>query len=146
MTTANCPSTIAYPTAEELRVLESRWNEGALASRVDCLLFFADRHGDEIQRRVGNVSDETALIRAVQELIIESGSLHVPAEVRDEVKEISNEIWYRGERGEYDRDRIQEEWTLRHAPAWRRWRVKEYPFVAERSGPLIAARLARTHQ
>jgi hypothetical protein len=56
--------------------------------------------------------------------------------------EIHNEIWYRGQAGYYDRDGIQQEWTICHAHAWRRWRLKEYCFVADRCADRLGAFLA----
>ena len=62
-------------------------------------------------------------------------------ELKDQKREIENELWYRGEEGNGNRSGIQLEWTARHAAEWRRWRIKEYLFVADRCACEIAALL-----
>jgi hypothetical protein len=59
----------------------------------------------------------------------------------DQIKEINNEIWFRGEHGDFDRSKIQEEWAVRFAGQWRSWRVKEILYVVDRMGPEILQRL-----
>ena len=55
----------------------------------------------------------------------------------DQIKEINNEIWYRGEHGDYDRGKIQEEWAMRYASMWRNFRIKEILYVADQKASEI---------
>jgi hypothetical protein len=128
---------------EERRVLELRWTQGRLQAHVERLLAFAERRRDEILAAVGSDLDPAALVRATKWLVVRQESVHAPSEMRDQVREIHDEIWIRGERGDYDRERIKHEWTSKHAAAWRRWRVKEYIFVADRCTADLVNRLTR---
>ncbi len=133
-----------FPSPEELRVLEERWQKGVLKSRVDSILHFTTQNRDELAERLGDAADPSAIVRTLQALIAEKGSAHLAAELKDQIKEMQAEIWYRGERGETDQFKIKQEWTQRHALAWRMWRIKEYLFAAERSSGIIAEQLKRT--
>ena len=91
----------------------------------------------------GQIGGTLALLTATKALISQRGSLHMAEELLDQKREMENELWYRGEKGEFDRRRIQQAWTAQHAAAWRQWRVKEYLFVANRcAGQLVATLLA----
>ena len=50
-------------------------------------------------------------------------------ELKAEIKEISKEIWYQGEKGNYDRDSIQEDWQMKYSSQWRNARVSEILFI-----------------
>jgi hypothetical protein len=124
---------------EELKALEREWHSGAMETHVESLRLFVRRHRDEIlQAAAGSPLGygwEPALLEVVQRY----GSVHPGAELVDQLREMHNEIWYRGETGDYDRKRIQSDWTQRHAESWRRWRHKQYRYVIWR----CADRLAR---
>lgn len=126
---------------EELLALEQRWFEGKLLERIDRLMLFVENHRNEILSHAAAHRDVGALTEAVKTLILHKGSVHMPSELRDQMREIQAELWYRGERGETDHSRIKQEWTDRHASNWRRWRIKEYLFVADHCAAEIAERL-----
>lgn len=124
----------------ELWTLERRWYDGALLGHVEVLQRFAEKHRSRILEQAGNEPDEAQLTAALKSAIVKTGTLDAPSELRDQAREIKDEIWFRGERGDFDRCRIQLEWTERHAEAWRKWRLKEYLFVVDR----CAHQLVRT--
>lgn len=124
---------------KETLALECSWYEGRLLSHVDRLLSFVKANRQKLLEQAGGSVDEQALLNAVKALIRQTGSVDLSAELKDQVKEIHSEIWIRGEKGDYDRRRIQREWTAAHAAAWREWRIKEYLFVADRCAGQIAA-------
>ena len=132
-------SALEPPCEAELRTLEARWQEGRYRDYVEMLTVFVERHRDEIRQLAGEARDPGALLHAAKRLIAQHGSVDIRSELRDQVGEIHNEIWYRGETGYYDRNGIQQEWTIRHAPAWRRWRLKEYCFVVDRCADRLVA-------
>jgi hypothetical protein len=125
----------------ELQALEHYWRSGQLQSRSDCVINFVERHRDEILRLAVECRDPDALITATQRLICEYRSIDLPAELRDQMREIQNEVWYRGEKGDYDSARIQREWAERHAHNWRRWRIIEYLYVTCHQADVVVARL-----
>lgn len=125
------------PTPQELVSLELRWYEGRMLPYVDWLLAFTRRHRREIRRAAGRNADPAALFAETRRQIVRRGSLQLAAEMNDQRREIENELWYRGERGEHDHATIKLEWCARHAAAWRRWRIHEYLFVADRCRSLI---------
>ena len=124
-----------------IEALEASWANGTLRPHVERLLTFVERNREEILQSCVNVGDGLALLSATKHLIIRAGVVHPPSEMRDQVQEIQDEIWIRGERGDFDRQNIAHEWTSRHAANWRRWRLREYLFVADRCAPDVVARL-----
>lgn len=125
----------------ELRTLETAWTEGKLRAHADRLLEFIDRHRSDILLLAGAARDGATLLQTVKLQIVQHGSVCSVSEMRDQARAIRDEIWIRGERGEYDRAHITHEWTSRHAANWRRWRLKEYVFVVERCAPELLALL-----
>ena len=125
-------------SAEERAELERRWLKDELRHRHDQVLAFARAQRVEILQLANGSREPAALAAAARRLIARLRSVHQPSEMRDQVREMHNEIWYCGQRGEYDHPRITQEWTARHASSWRRWRIKEYLFLAERSAGEIA--------
>lgn len=141
MKSVNRPLAEHLPSEVELGVLTERWEQGQLMPRIEPLLSFAVHHREEILRRLGRKKDHASLIPVIQGMILETGSVHLASELKDQIREIRSEIWYQGEKGPHEPKRIQEAWTQNHAQAWRTWRLKEYLFVTERSAELLAARL-----
>src|SRR5882757_2937277 len=117
--------------------LELRWYEGRMLLYVEWLISFVVEHREEIVSAV-LVNDTAALLAATKQLVAQRGSIHLAAELKDQRQEIENELWYRGEKGESCRRGISLDWTARHAAAWRRWRVQEYLFVADRCAGEVA--------
>jgi len=64
--------------------------------------------------------------------------------MQDQMREIHDEIWYCGQRGEFDTKQITREWVARHGSNWRRWRIKEYQFVAWHCAAEISAAMNHT--
>jgi hypothetical protein len=129
------------PANEGERIaLELTWARGALDRYLERLLRFVERNRDEIQLLAG--SDEpVALAEAAKRVVARAGHVDLSSEMRDQVQRICDEIWIRGERGDYDRAHITQEWTSKHAANWRRWRIKEYVFVIDRHAEEIVARV-----
>jgi hypothetical protein len=78
-------------------------------------------------------------------MIVQVGTVHAQSEMQDQIRAIRDEIWYRGERGDYDRERITQDWATQHANPWRRWRIKEYLYVADRCFNRIVDRFLSGH-
>jgi hypothetical protein len=135
-------SAIEPPTPSELFALELRWYEGRMLPYADWLMVFLERHRAEILALAAGSREAGALVAATKQLIVQRGTLHLAGELKDQVGEIEKELWYCGERGDRDRARIQQEWTAAHAVAWRRWRIKEYLFVADRCVAQVLERLS----
>ena len=125
---------------EERKIIEGLYKSGQLNGICTHLLEFVSRHKQEIltiaaQTRVmGN-----GPVEATKQLIQHRGSIHLPSEMADQIKEINNEIWYRGEHGDYNRSKIQEEWAMRYASMWRNFRVKEILFVCDQKADEITS-------
>lgn len=132
-------ASVEFNSPEERAELEQRWSKGELRHRHEQVLAFARAQSSEILQLAGSSREPAALAAAARQLIARLRSVHPPSEMRDQVREMHNEIWYRGQHGDYDHPRIKQEWTDRHASSWRRWRIKEYLFLAERGANEIAA-------
>lgn len=155
---------LAPANAGEAVALELAWARGSLDCHVERVLAFVDRNRDDIVQlaaeRAGSPpsGDETpsisaraesahapedaALLDAVKCVMGRAGAVHLASEMRDQLQVIRDELWIRGERGDYDKAHITEEWTSRHAANWRRWRLKEYAFVIDRVAERVLARVA----
>lgn len=118
------------PTSKEQESLQQRWKNGDYARFVVQLRGFTEEKREAIREKCAQREANTA-VEAAQSLVVQLGTVHFASEMRDQVKAIHDEIWYRGEEGNYDRGGIMEHWTRVHAPAWRRWRTMEYLFVLE---------------
>lgn len=154
---------LAPSDAGEAVALEIAWARGTLDRHVERILAFVDRNRDDIVQLAGSLVREpggreadagtptrtlpqlapraVALLDAVKCVVGRAGAVHLASEMRDQLQVIRDELWIRGERGDYDRAYITEEWTSLHAANWRRWRLKEYAFVIDRSAERILARL-----
>ena len=131
-------SSVELITAEEHAQLERLWKEGRLHHQQEQVLAFAREQRAEILQIAGAARDPVALVAATRRLIARLRCVHQPSEMRDQVREMHNEIWYCGERGDHDHPRILLDWTARHGSNWRRWRIKEYLFLAENCAGEIA--------
>jgi hypothetical protein len=120
--------------------LELSWARGALDRYLGRLLTFVDRNRAEIVQ-LADGEDPDALVEAAKRVVVRAGHVDLSSEMRDQVQRICDEIWIRGERGDYDRAHITQEWTSLHAANWRRWRIKEYVFVIDRCADEIVARI-----
>jgi hypothetical protein len=129
------------PTQDELKTLKREWDEGRLDGISTHLLEFVDRHRKEILAIAHDSYAPEELLGAVRYWVRQKGFIHLPLDMADQIREISNEIWYHGERGDFNRAKIQEEWTVKHAVTWRKWRVKQILYVIDRRASDVAAAL-----
>lgn len=129
--------------AEESAELTRRWERGELQRHIERLLAFVEQEHAEILHQAGGRRDAASLVQATKHIIAQLRSVHVQSEMHDQLREIHNEIWFRGEEGEHDRERIKHEWATRHAANWRHWRIKEYMHVADRCAAEIMKRFAQ---
>jgi len=127
----------------ERELLWKRWSSGDLAPHCSQLMAFAEQQGEAILAMANNSTDPQSLVFAAKRMVVEFGTVHHPTEMRDQMREIHDYIWYHGEKGDHDRDRIMQDWTVRHAASWRRWRLKEYLFVIDRIAEEITARIRK---
>ncbi|HLP42805.1 MAG TPA: hypothetical protein VK465_14945 [Fibrobacteria bacterium] len=124
---------------EDLRIIEGLYRSGQLNGICVHLLEFVSRHRVEIQSIAHKTRTDQNLLEATKQLIQHRGSIHLPSEMADQIKEINNEIWYRGEHGDYDRSKIQEEWAMRYASMWRNFRIREILYVVDQKAAEIHA-------
>jgi hypothetical protein len=126
------------PTQEELKTLKKEWDEGRLDGISTHLLEFVDRHRGEILDLAHDSYAPEELLAGVRQWVLKKQFIHLPSDMADQIREISNEIWYHGERGDFNRSKIQEEWTVKHAVTWRKWRVKQILYVIDRRASDVA--------
>lgn len=112
--------------------LARSWDAGELHGHAERVLAFVERHREEIRRLAGDSPAEHALLEAARRLISHAGTVHAASEMQDQMRAIRDEIWIRGERGDYDRENIASDWASQHAANWRQWRVREYLYVVDR--------------
>ncbi len=137
------PYDIEPANQDELKALSIEWDTGRLAGVSSHLLEFIERHRAEILEIARDSWAPADLVAATREMVRRRGFIHLPTDMADQIREISNEIWYHGERGDYNRAKIQEEWTVKHALTWRKWRVKQILYVVDRrASDVVTALLA----
>ena len=134
-------SEYAAANVAELAALERKWTEGKLRHHVDVLLAFVAERRADILRLMGDQPGPVGWVEVIKQLIVELGCVHPKSEMRAQIDEIQREIWYRGEAGDHNVDQIKMEWTVKHAPQWREWLIKEYLFVADKCAGEIDSRL-----
>lgn len=126
----------------ELRTLHEEWATGKLKNLSDHLLEFVDRNRDAILKLTRSRTPEK-VVGAAKKFVRRRGFIHLPLDMADQIHEITNEIWYHGEKGVFDRRKIQETWTVEHAPSWRRWRVKQILYIIDQRTSEVAAELLK---
>jgi len=122
---------------EEQHIIESLYKAGQLNGICQHVVDFVTRHRQEILSIALKTRVDHNLLEAAKQLIQHRGSIHLPSEMADQIKEINNEIWYRGEHGDYNRAKIQEEWAMKYASMWRNFRIKEILYVVDQKAPEI---------
>jgi hypothetical protein len=128
-------------TQEEMKTLNAEWESGKLSGISAHLLEFIERHRQDILEQSAFSYAPEELLSAARHIVKLRGFIHLPSDMADQIREISNEIWYHGERGDFNRAKIQEEWTVKHAQTWRKWRVKQILYVIDRRASDVAAAL-----
>ncbi len=137
----DAPDGLQPLTNEEQQALEIRWYEGRMLPYVEWIFAFADKHRDEILRTAGPDTGAAQLLATVRQMIAQRGSMHLAAELKDQMREMEKELWYRGENDPRARAEIKQQWTAHHAAGWRRWRIQEYLFVASLCGDRLVDQL-----
>jgi hypothetical protein len=130
--------------SEERAALERKWTNGNLAHHHEQVRRFILEQRTEILQLADGRRDTASLVAATQKLIATLRTVHHQSEMHDQMREIHNEIWYCGQRGEFDTKQITREWVARHGSNWRRWRIKEYQFVAGHCAAEIDAAIGNT--
>jgi hypothetical protein len=139
--TVSTPPGLEPMNAGELIALEREWDDGLLLGHVECVLAFVAQEREAILLLADGCVDSRSVLTAVQRHIVHRGTVHPKSEMLDQITEMQRELWYCGERGDHDHARIKLDWTSKHACNWRRWRILQYVFVAERSAAQVVARL-----
>lgn len=123
-----------YPTKEEFAQLDGLWEKGALNHHVHHLVEFAQQHQEQIVALAGADPELRDLLLTTKRQIIKIGCVNRKQEMSDQIQAIHDEIWIRGENGDYDRELIKHQWTNNHAKNWRHWRIKEYLYIIDYCG------------
>jgi hypothetical protein len=119
------------PQAAERQLLEQLWHAGRLQRHLDALERFYREKRNEFKQLLDTTTDNEEIVQIAKYLVAQNGIVDLLAETLDQIQEIEAEIWIQGEVGNHDREKIAEEWTQRHARAWREWRTKEYLYAIE---------------
>ena len=130
---------VEFTTPEERAQLERLWLEGRLQHHHERILGFVREEREAILQLAAGRRDSESLVAATKWHIGQLRCVHRQSEMHDQCREIYNEIWYCGERGDHDHPRIKFEWVARHGSNWRHWRIKEYLFVVGCCGAEITA-------
>ena len=137
--TLNDTSNIFYPK----EALDRKYNAGYFNSLHDQLIRFVKVSKEAILEEA-NVQQEAVdpQLEALRLIITKRKSINLASEMADQIKEISKEIWYRGEEGETDIQQIKETWTVNHAASWRQARVTEILYLIDKEAKSLKALLS----
>ena len=130
-------------TAAEARTLKEEWETGKLQALSGYLIDFIDRHREDILKLAPDSRSSGELVEATRKFVRHRGYIHLPLDMADQIHEINNEIWYHGQQGDFNRQKIKENWTVEHASNWRRWRVKQILHIIDRRSADVVAALLR---
>jgi len=83
---------------------------------------------------------------AIRMLVLSTGTIHPPAELADMIREINREIWYQGERGEGNAQKVRDLWEQKYAFQWSEARLFETFVVLEHIAPKAVQTLLDTVQ
>lgn len=119
--------------------LEDEWQKGKLRDLELDLEHFVRLHADEI-RAACRLPEPDHIDSLVRIMIRRRGTVNPRRDILDQAKEISNEIWWEGERicGPVPQNRQEEiarNWAHQHAANWREWRLREILYTWEKNLP-----------
>jgi hypothetical protein len=140
------PVHIYYPLEEA----EKKYQDGALKQTEAYLLDFVERHLEEIiyiANDDGEPKDED-ILDAVKGVILVRGSIQPAAELAEMIKEISKEIWYKGEtenQSQNPKD-IAESWQAEYAVKWQEAKLFETFVVLEHCTSSVLAKFSGVRQ
>ena len=126
-----------------MKTLQTEWATGKLKTLSGHLLEFIDRNRADILKIAKTSRSHEKLVDAAKKFVRRRGFIHLPLDMADQIHEITNEIWYHGEKGVFDRRKIQEKWTVEHAPSWRRWRIKQILYIIDQRAYEVSAELLK---
>jgi hypothetical protein len=112
--------------------LDSKYNSGGFDKIKIYLFDWIKNHTQEINEKAINSSDRESRIESARLMIQKSGSVHLPSEMADQIKEINKEVWYRTEEGSTNKSRIKEDWTQEHSLRWRKARRIELLYLFDK--------------
>ena len=121
--------------------LEEKFNTGGMDSIKNHLMTYIKEHLEEY-KAIAKVESFEECIEKISYELERKGSLHLPSEMADQIREINKEIWYRGEEGNENRQNIKEDWTQKYSMKWRQARKIEIQFVLKKCKEEIRALLA----
>jgi hypothetical protein len=139
------PVHVYYPLEEA----EKKYQEGALKQTETHLLEFVERHLEEIMD-IANESGarDEDIIEAVKGEILARGSIQPAAELAEIIREINNEIWYRGETENHCQNpkAIAEQWQAEYAIKWHEAKLFETFVVLEHCTNAVLAKFSGVRQ
>lgn len=112
--------------------LETKYNSGGFDKIKNYLFDWIKNHISEISENASTPSDSNSRIEAARLMIEKTGSVHLPSEMADQIKEINKEVWYRTEEGSTNKSRIKEDWTQEHSLRWRKARRIELLYIFDK--------------
>lgn len=112
--------------------LETKYKTGGF-DKIKIFLFdWIKSHRNEILMNANSHTDKISLIKSARQMIEKTGSIHLPSEMADQIKEINKEVWYRIEEGSTNKSRIKEDWTQVHSLRWREARRIEILYTFDK--------------
>lgn len=134
--------------------LEDAWKKGELRDLEADLEQFIRRHAQEIRDSAqnrdqtvlrvagrmldgGKIGDREMIDLCVRTFLRRCGSVNPKRDILEQAKQISNEIWYEGERlcgpvSSGRQEEIARAWAHLHASRWREWKLAEILFTWEK--------------
>lgn len=122
---------------EEVAQLEVEFRNGQLDRLAPSISLFAKAQFEQLPPESKEKHNIGTILTTVKQGIVQARSIDCRNEMTDQMKAINDEIWFCGERGEYDRNQIAINWTAQHAENWRRWRIKEYLYLVDQRIDII---------
>ena len=119
---------------DELDQVREKYDRGGYSELEECLEEFLKAHAFDLPGFKRWIEEqhkmEFTLDNTIRHYIREHKSVSTTLDMKDQMKEIRKEKWFRGERHEDDDiETVCREWIKKYGEAWRLHRVREILYV-----------------
>jgi len=123
---------------DELKQIKQNYQRGKYSSLSKSLKLFIRKNARKILVFKGEFEEEQktklTLEEAVRFFILDRKIIDLQSDIKEQLKEMDKELWYRGEKQENpNRDQTYMQWIKQYGAAWRIHRTREIVYVFNQS-------------
>jgi len=121
--------------SDELAEIVQEYASGGLSKLETAMGAYMPRRRADVLRfyeQMRTTAPDATLDAAVCAYILSSNTLTPREDMEDQREEIKREVWYQGEKGNYDHAAIMSEWITTYASGWRQHRMRTLLWLYQR--------------